>query len=275
MLVYMLLLLQSFQQSMLSTRPAPWGCQPGLSEAMALISDDDHEVDDDGPWASGVDWTIPRPLQQANPPPALLSEAMAGGPGAETSGESFTLDMWPDRPVWISIKGGSNTWREWIDIIKCHDDQTPIGVDKHRVTDRMSARTAARTGDDLAKMDSICPILISHSGGRWQRDKKGDLQPPRHRLETLEPSSAGYECVSRLRGIIFTDIPEGRHSWVDIYRDETYMPPNTIGVRGDKGQVASLFRRPCLYVRDTHILLPVCLYISLYSFVLCWYILFV
>ena len=178
------------------------------------------------------------------------SEAMAGGRGAETSGERRTRRMWRDTPAWTSIRGGSNTWREWIDIIGCLDDQTPIGVDKHGVTDRMRGGTAARTGSELAQMDSICPILISKSGARWQTDERGDIHPPWHRLETLNPSSAGYDCVSQLRGIIFTDIPRRRVPWVEVYRDETYMPPNTIGVLGDKGQVASLFRRPCLLFDD-------------------------
>ena len=135
--------------------------RPLVSEAISPSAPDSSQAAPAGhpPMVQSTDWTMRRPFLQANAPPAREGWRWTFRL-PETSGERRTLDKWRDTPAWTSIKGGSNTWREWIDIIGLNDDQTPIGVDKHGVTDRMRGKTPARTGSDLARMDPICPISI-------------------------------------------------------------------------------------------------------------------
>ena len=61
--------------------------------------------------------------------------------------------------------------------------------------------------------------------------------------------------VALCEGYIFTDDRKGGSRTIDIYRDEwmehnTAIGYNTIGVRGYKGQVASLFGKPVLLFDD-------------------------
>ena len=58
-----------------------------------------------------------------------------------------------------------------------------------------------------------------------------------------------HPMVCEMGGCIFNDYPECQRRTVDTYREE-WMPTHVIGVRGDKGQVASLMRKPTLLFDD-------------------------
>ena len=55
--------------------------------------------------------------------------------------------------------------------------------------------------------------------------------------------------IAECDGYTFTDYDVGMHPSVDIYR-ESWMDINCIGVRGDKGQLAQLTRKPCILFDD-------------------------
>ena len=58
--------------------------------------------------------------------------------------------------------------------------------------------------------------------------------------------------IDECAGHIFTDFQIGVSSQLEIYRDD-WMHRGCIGVRGDKGQVASLLRVPTLIFDDKEI----------------------
>ena len=62
-------------------------------------------------------------------------------------------------------------------------------------------------------------------------------------------SAAYHPMVAECDGHIFTDYREGHHRDVDVYR-EPWMKSNCVVVRGDKGQVADLMRKPVLLFDD-------------------------
>ena len=65
----------------------------------------------------------------------------------------------------------------------------------------------------------------------------------------MDTSAAYHSMVAECDGHIFTDYREGYHRSVDVYR-EPWMATNCVVVRGDKGQVAELMRKPVLLFDD-------------------------
>ena len=118
-------------------------------------------------------------------------------------------------------------------------DFEPNGVvamfDQHDVIDTMNFEEACHTGVSLDLNDSVTTLLCSHG-----KD---------HRREAFEPRAEWLPMVKECEGCIFTDYREGFHRTVDIYR-ESWMSPDCIAVRGDKGQVAKLLRRPTILFDD-------------------------
>ena len=141
----------------------------------------------------------------------------------------------------IGVRNGSGIWREWLHVIGYCEDQTPILVDKHKVVDDFNDDESADVGSTLDHMDEICPVICSKSTRRGH-----GLE---HRLKIFDREQPGFHFIQQMHGVVYTDYPVGHHRTVDIYRDE-WMPPTVIGVRGDKGQVANLFRKPSLLFDD-------------------------
>ena len=71
----------------------------------------------------------------------------------------------------------------------------------------------------------------------------------RHRRRAFLPQATFAPMIDDCAGHIFTDERIGVSSQVEIYRDD-WMHRGCIGVRGDKGQVASLLRVPTLIFDD-------------------------
>ena len=140
----------------------------------------------------------------------------------------------------IGIRNGNGIWREWLHAMGYRDDQTPIMVDKHKVVDDFNMNESADVGTELDHMEEICPFICS---------KSSRVRGLEHRLKIFERDQLGFHFIQQMEGVVFTDYPVGHHKTVDIYRED-WMPPTVIGFRGDKGQVANLFRKPSLLFDD-------------------------
>ena len=108
-------------------------------------------------------------------------------------------------------------------------------LDHHGVIDTMSFDQACQTGVDLDHCDDVTTFMCSFG--------------KRHRRDALSTSAAYHPMVAECDGHIFTDYREGYHCDVDVYR-EPWMESNCVGIRGDKGQVADLMRKPVLLFDD-------------------------
>ena len=135
----------------------------------------------------------------------------------------------------VSIRGGNNIWREFK--LATHLDNCDVVslLDKHDAVDNMTRHEAVNVGVDLDHMEYVCTLLCSY--GRDQR------------LQAFDRSQEWYPMVTECDGYTFTDYRVGTHPSVDIYREE-WMPIHCIGVRGDKGQLAQLTRKPCILLDD-------------------------
>ena len=119
----------------------------------------------------------------------------------------------------------------------CHT--SPNGVvalfDQHDVVDTMSFEEACDTGIALDYMEQVTSYICSFG--------------KKYRQETFHQNMSWSPMVNECAGYIFTDYREGRHPSVDVYR-ESWMLPNCIGIRGDKGQAAKLLNRPVILFDD-------------------------
>ena len=61
-----------------------------------------------------------------------------------------------------------------------------------------------------------------------------------------------WPMIAELDGYIFCDVDVRHFTTVDVYRDDWMGPmgPKCVGVKGDKGQVASLLRKPTILFDD-------------------------
>ena len=135
------------------------------------------------------------------------------------------------------IRGGGEVWREFCHVTAvCSTTLDAVALfDKHDVVDTLSRDEAIEVGIDFEHDDKVAALICSYGF--------------RHREETFDRDAEFYPFVAECDGHIFTDYREGYRRWVDIYR-ERWMPTNVIGVRGDKGQIASLLARPALLFDD-------------------------
>ena len=108
-------------------------------------------------------------------------------------------------------------------------------LDHHGVIDTMTPQQARHTGVDLDHCNEVTTLMCSF--GR------------QHRRDAMNTRAAYHSMVAECDGHIFTDYPLGHQRSVDVYR-ESWMGSNCVGVRGDKGQVAELMRKPVLLFDD-------------------------
>ena len=138
---------------------------------------------------------------------------------------------------WTGIRSGGGIWREFCSVSGA--SHAPSGIvamlDHHGVIDTMSFDEACQTGVDFDHCDALTTFMCSF--GR------------RHRQDALSVDAAYHPMVAECDGCIFTDYREGYHRDVDVYR-EPWMGPRCVGIRGDKGQVADLMRKPVLLFDD-------------------------
>ena len=142
------------------------------------------------------------------------------------------------RPGQVGIRGGNSVWNDFKHVTQF--DRWPnisatVLFDHHHVVDTLSRPEACTVGVELDHN----PVVVSYlcSFGKKKRHK-----PFKKRAE-YRP------LIDELDGYIFTDIPAGWTNTVDVYR-EPWMGPKSVGVKGDKGQVASLLRSPTILFDD-------------------------
>ena len=137
------------------------------------------------------------------------------------------------RSVSVGIRHGNAVWNNFWSPLQ-HADTLGI-FDKHHVLDTMWFDEAAYVGVELDHIEGMAGITCSR-GRKW-------------RQQLFAPDAPWAPMVAECEGYVFTDYPVGYHRDVDVYRED-WMAENCIGVRGDKGQVASLLRRPCILFDD-------------------------
>ena len=138
----------------------------------------------------------------------------------------------------VGIRHGNSIWNEFCEKIDLYHPQveTVVMFDQHDVIDTLCDwDVAVDVAVDVDHFDPVLPLVCS-----FGRD---------HRAETFRKEVAWAPFVAECEGYIFTDYRQGHYGTIDIYRD-SWMGQDTIGVRGDKGQVASLFGKPVLLFDD-------------------------
>ena len=150
-------------------------------------------------------------------------------------------------PALVSVRRGRQLWDDFLHAteLDSHLVEAAVILDYHDVVDTMSFDEAAELGTVLDNIGATSIILCSY--GFRKREKGFD--------ETLPWAPLIHECD----GYVFTDFRVGWHASVDVYQDawmidlarERFRDPSMcIGVRGDKGQVAALTRKPCIMFDD-------------------------
>ena len=133
----------------------------------------------------------------------------------------------------VGIRHGNAVWNEfWAHLQYAN---TLAMFDKHHVVDAMTFKEAVYVGVELDHIQGMAGIVCSFGF--------------KHRQQLFTPGAPWAPMVAECEGYVFTDYPTGNYRDVDVYR-EVWMAKNCIGVRGDKGQVASLLRRPCILFDD-------------------------
>ena len=141
----------------------------------------------------------------------------------------------PLSPPPIGVRHGNAEWREFLVASQMCYWRAAALMDLHNVVDTFNWQEAARVGVDIDHHDHLGGYLLSY--GRNDRE------------QAFDPDEPYTPLMTELNGKIFTDYGVGCRKTVDIYR-EPWMKPDTIGVKGDKGQVAQLLGIPCLLFDD-------------------------
>ena len=144
----------------------------------------------------------------------------------------------------VGIGDGHSIWNEFCHHIRLYHPHTESVVmfDPHNVIDTLcDFDESCDLAGDVDHFDPVLPLLCSYGF--------------EHRAETFRTDVAWAPVRALCEGYIFIDDRKGGSPTIDIYRDEwmknnTAIGYNTIGVRGYKGQVASLFGKPVLLFDD-------------------------
>ena len=141
----------------------------------------------------------------------------------------------PQKAPSIDIDGGYELWREFLEASNMRYWRCAAALDLHNVIDTLTWDQASHIGIHIDHNHHLGGLMLSK--GRQYREG------------CLNADHAYWPLVDQLDGFIFTDYDKGRHNTVRIYRD-TWMMPDTIAVKGDKGQIAQLLGIPCLLFDD-------------------------
>ena len=137
----------------------------------------------------------------------------------------------------MGLHGGNSVWNEFLHTTQSSRSSITAAAlfDHHHVVDTLSHLEACTVGVELDHN----PVVVSYlcSFGR------------EHRQRAFFEDVPYRPMIAELDGFIFTDYRHGRGAYVDVYR-ERWMTPNCVGIRGDKGQVASLLGRPAILFDD-------------------------
>ena len=158
--------------------------------------------------------------------PGSAAEHRAG----TTTGEDATVPS-------VRIRNGHAEWEEFCeasDFQYYHDGVVAL-FDQHHVIDTLSYEEAGATGVQLDHLNGVTVLRCSKARS--------------HRQSAFDQYARWWPMANECEGHIFTDYDKGYHRTVDIYR-ESWMQPNCICVRGDKGQAASLLGLPCILFDD-------------------------
>ena len=137
----------------------------------------------------------------------------------------------------MGIREGNSVWNEFLHATQSSRSSIRAAAlfDHHHVVDTLSRPEACTVGVELDHNEVVVSYLCSF--GREHRQKPFFEDVPYRPM------------IAELDGFIFTDYRVGRRARVDVYR-EPWMTPSCVGVSGDKGQVASLLRRPAILFDD-------------------------
>ena len=137
----------------------------------------------------------------------------------------------------MGIREGNSVWNEFLHATQSSRSSIRAAAlfDHHHVVDTLSRPEACTVGVELDHNEVVVSYLCSF--GREHRQKPFFEDVPYRPM------------IAELDGFIFTDYRVGRRDRVDVYR-EPWMTPSCVGVSGDKGQVASLLRRPAILFDD-------------------------
>ena len=140
-------------------------------------------------------------------------------------------------PRSIALRSGAREWSEFLRASNLHSlPWHAIALfDLHNVVDQMNFRDAVDVGVDLDHTEWVLPLLCSFGH--------------RYRQGTFDANLSYRPMIMEMHGFIFTDFRVGWNNTIDVYR-ESWMPPNCIGVKGDKSQVAELLGRPTILFDD-------------------------
>lgn len=146
-----------------------------------------------------------------------------------------------DDPRRVRIRRGHDQWQEFCECtgLNYHPDGVVALFDKHNVVDTMTFEEACDTGTSLDHVEKLNTFICSKSSSRNRSIRE----------ETFSGDVAWRAMVASCDGHIFTDYRVGHHKSIDVYRED-WMKLNTIGVRGDKGQIAKLMNKPVLLFDD-------------------------
>ena len=137
----------------------------------------------------------------------------------------------------MRIRHGYDLWREFCECtgLNIYPDGVVVFFDKHNVVDTMTFDEACDTGISLDHMEKVTSFICSY--GRNRRE------------ETFSQCVPWCAMIAECDGHIFTDYRVGYRGFVDVYRED-WMERTTIGVRGDKGQIAQLMGKAVLLFDD-------------------------
>ena len=128
-------------------------------------------------------------------------------------------------------------WNEFLEATQSSRSSITAAAlfDHHHVVDTLSHPEACTVGVELDHNPVVVSYLCSFS---WKYRQRAFFEDVPYR-----------PMISELDGFIFPDYRFGRDKDVDVYR-ERWMTPNCVRISGDKGQVASLLRRPAILFDD-------------------------
>ena len=132
----------------------------------------------------------------------------------------------------VGIRHGNGLWREFLSKTYAEWYGAAALFDYKNVVNTMSYEEACVVGVELDHSHVVVSYLCSEV-----KDVEADEQPY-------------WPMIAELGGYIFCDVDVGHSTNVDVYHED-WMGNCGVGVKGDKGQVASLLRKPSLLFDDT------------------------